>query len=235
MRHLKQIAAAMFALSVFSPSPASTQQTSNSFTESSRRIRADSQRDATCKVLYLGLVGGLETPNNSRSGVVRIRDLLRGSEYPNVCAQSCSPYVWESGLRWILAHFPSHGGPMTKDEMRRAPKVILVGHSLGGWAVLSIARNLQRKGIAVELSVQIDSVGITDHTVPGNVRNAAIFHARDALYPLITKRIKPEDPSQTTLVENVMVPRAGHESVTRDPRIRELVMSEVHSLLAGAQ
>ncbi len=197
-------------------------------------VQRDDNRDATCKIIYLGFVGALETPNNKRSGVVQIRDTLRGPAYPDVCARSFSPYVWTSGLHWTLKHFPSHHGPLTKDELERAPKVILVGHSAGGWAVLSVARNLSRRNIPVELTVQVDSVGITDHTVPKNVKAGAIFHARDVLMFLTTKRIKLEDPSRTKLVENVLVRGAGHESVTRDPRIRALVMSTVESLRAAS-
>ncbi len=177
------------------------------------------------------MVGGLETSNNHRSGVVQIRDILQGSDFPSVCAQSFSPYVWRSGFHWLLAHFPSHPGRLTADELARAPKVILVGHSLGGWAVLSVARNLKRKGIPVELCVQIDSVGITDHTAPNNVKAAAIFHANDVMFPLTTKTIKLEDPSQTKLVENILVKDAGHWSVTRDPRVRNLVLCTVDSLV----
>ena len=114
--------------------------------------------------------------------------------------------------------------------MEEAPKVILVGHSLGGWGVLSVARNLNRKGIPVELCVQIDSVGITDHTVPKNVKAAAIFHANDAMFLLTTKTIKLEDPSQTRLVENILVRNAGHWSVTRDHGSRTLFYAQSNAL-----
>ena len=184
----------------------------------------------TCKVVYLGMVGGLETSNNRRSGVVQIRDILQGPTFPDVCAKSFSPYVWRLGLHWLLKHFPSHPGPMTADDLARAPKVILVGHSLGGWAVLSVARNLKRKGIPVELCVQIDSVGITDHTAPRNINAAAIFHANDAMFLLTTKTIKLENPRQTKLVENILVKDAGHWSVTRDPRVKNLVLSTIEGL-----
>ena len=212
------------------PLQVTSQQASNALFQSQSKIRAEDNRDTTCKIVYLGIVGGLETSNNSRSGVVQIRDILRGPAFPDVCAKSFSPYVWKSGFHWILTHFPSHPGPLTSDELDRAPKVILVGHSLGGWAVLSVARNLNRKGISVELCVQIDSVGITDHTVPRNVKAAAIFHANDAFFLLTTKTIKLEDPSQTKLVENILVRGAGHESVTRDPRIKDLVLCTVEAL-----
>jgi hypothetical protein len=50
---------------------------------------------------------------------------------------------------------------------------------------------------------------------------------------MTTKRLRAEEPSQTRLVANVLVRGAGHESVTRDPRIREMVMNMVESLRAA--
>jgi uncharacterized protein (UPF0147 family) len=203
--------------------------------ESKLKIQNDTSRDKTCKIIYLGLVGGTEPSNNPHSGVVQLRDVLRGPNYPEVCAKTFTPYFWRSGFHWILSHFPSHPGQLTSEELEVAPKVILVGHSLGGWGVLSVARNLNSKGIRVELCVQIDSVGITDHTVPRNVRAAAIFHANDAMFLLTTKNIKLEDPSQSKLVEDVLVKKAGHWSVTRDTRIKALVLRTVQSLASTAE
>jgi hypothetical protein len=187
-----------------------------------------------CRIIYLGFVGALEPPNNKYSGVVQIREALQAREYSDVCAQSFSPYTWQEGRDWLLKHFPSHAGALTFDEIQRAPKVILVGHSMGGWAILSIARELRSRNIPVELTVQVDSVGITDHTVPKNVKSAAIFHANDALMFMTTKHVRREDPAHTKLVANVTVAGAGHESITRDPRIRTLVMDTVESLRTSA-
>jgi hypothetical protein len=212
------------------PSTSSSQQASSALSRTQSGIRTEENRDKTCKVVYLGIVGGTELSSNRHSGVVQIRDVLRGPNYPEVCAKTFTPYFWTSGFHWILTHFPSHSGQLTSEELEAAPKVILVGHSLGGWGVLSVARNLSRKGIPVELCIQIDSVGITDHTVPRNVKAAAIFHANDAMFLLTTKTIKLEDPSQTKLVEDILVKGAGHWSVTRDPRIKVLVLRTVESL-----
>jgi len=66
------------------------------------------------------------------------------------------------------------------------------------------------------------------------VKCAAIFHARDILTFMTTKKIKAEEPSQTKLVANVLVHGAGHESVTRDPRIREMVLNMIETLRAAA-
>jgi hypothetical protein len=198
----------------------------------SKQAQAMKTDDADCKILYVGIVGGLETPNNKRSGIVQVRDTLRDPAYTEVCARTFSPYDWMAGRSWILSHFPQHTGPMTEIELGQAPKVVLACHSLGGWAVISVARSLDREGIPVELTVQVDSVGITDHTVPKNVKEAAIFHARDILMFMTTKEIKTEDANRTKLVANIRVEGVGHESITRDPRIRELVLRTINSLKA---
>ncbi len=185
---------------------------------------------AGCGIIYLGFVGALEPANNKNSGVVQIRKTLQGRAYPDVCANSFSPYAWTEGRAWLLKHFPSHSGQLTAAELQHLPKVILVGHSMGGWAMLSVARELRSRDIPVELTIQVDSVGITDYTVPKNVKSAAIFHANDVLMFMTTKRVRREDPAYTKLVANVTVAGAGHESITRDPRIRRLVMDTVENL-----
>jgi pimeloyl-ACP methyl ester carboxylesterase len=196
-------------------------------------IVSGTQRDASCRIIYLGFVGALEPSQNKHSGVVQIGETLRGDEYPDVCARSFSPYVWTDGRDWLLKHFPAHSGALTADELQRCPKVILVGHSMGGWAMMSVARDLRDRDIPVELTIQVDSVGITDYTVPRNVKNGAIFHARDVLIFMTTKNLRLEDASHTKILANVTVDHAGHESITRDPRIRELVMKTVESLRAA--
>ena len=187
-------------------------------------------RTSNCSILYLGFVGALEPPNNKYSGVVQIREALEGLRSPDVCATSFSPYAFAEGRNWLLKHFPSHAGELTAEELERSPKVILVGHSMGGWAVISLARELSSHDIPVELTIQVDSVGIADRTIPRNVKSAAIFHANDLLMFLTTKNLKREDPTRTKLVANVRVAGAGHESITRDPRIRDLVMQTVENL-----
>src|SRR5271154_2653399 len=104
---------------------------------------------AKCRIIYLGFVGALEPAENKSSGVVQIRDTLRGPGYADVCARSFSPYVWTTGRDWLLEHFPAHGGALTAEEMAAAPRVILVGHSMGGWAAIRVARELRRRDIPV--------------------------------------------------------------------------------------
>lgn len=175
----------------------------------------------------------METSGHKASGVVQIRDTLRGPGYPDVCANSFLPYDPSKGLDWILEHFPSHPGPLSIEELQNAPKIILMGHSTGGWAMLSVARELQRRNIPVDLTIQIDSVGITDVTIPSNVEAGAIYHANDLLMFMTTKHVKLQDPSKTRIVADVLVKGASHLSITRDPRIRALILKTIEQLRAG--
>jgi len=197
---------------------------------SSTGTKASSEFVSGCKILYAGFVGAMETSNHKASGVVQLRDTLRGPSYSDVCAESFMPVAWESCRDWILNRFPKHPGPLTEAETAESPRIILVGHSTGGWAMVKVARELRNKSIPVELTVQLDSVGITDRTVPRNVKSSAIFHAWDMLVFLTTKNIRLEDPLHTKVVANVVVKNASHLSITRDPRIRDLVLSTVIAL-----
>ncbi len=199
----------------------------------SRSSAAVESNAASCNIIYLGFVGALEPAENKHSGVVQIRETLQGHDYPDVCARSFSPYVWTEGRDWLLSHFPGHPGALTPDELQAAPKVILVGHSMGGWAMISVARELRSRDIPVELTIQLDSVGVTDYTVPRNVKHIAIFHANDFLMFMTTKHVRLEDPAHTTILADIKVDGAGHQSITRDPRIRELVMKAVETLRAA--
>jgi hypothetical protein len=183
-----------------------------------------------CAILYLGIVGALEPPENKSSGVVQLREILERPQFSDVCAKSYSPYTWTEGRDWLLSFFPSQTDVLSPEQLAQAPKIVLVGHSMGGWAVLSVARELRKRDIPVELTVQVDSVGLTDFTIPRNVKMSAIFHAHDFLMFMTTKNVRLEDPAKTKMVANVLVAGAGHQSITRDPRIRELVLHTVEDL-----
>ena len=49
---------------------------------------------------------------------------------------------------------------------------------------------------------------------------------------MTTKRLKVEDASKTKIVADILVKGAGHLSITRDPRIRALVVKTIERLRA---
>jgi hypothetical protein len=68
--------------------------------------------------------------------------------------------------------------------------------------VTKVARQLEREGIPVLLTVQIDSVGLHDDVVPANVEAAANLYQSTGLFVRGQPRIRAGDPSRTTILGN---------------------------------
>jgi len=81
---------------------------------------------------------------------------------------------------------------------------VLFGHSWGGATAISLARELQREGIPVLLTVQVDSIakpGQDDRMVPANVVRAANFYQARGLVRG-RRSITAADPDHTEILGN---------------------------------
>lgn len=178
----------------------------------------------------VGYVGGLDTPGNPGSGIVQIRDRLHGLNHADLCVRIFSAYTWWHGYRWVLSKFVvGEEGKVSPAELSHGPKVVIYGHSFGGWASLSLARRLQENDIPVELTVQIDSVGLTDKTVPPNVKESANYYRRAILPPYGKTKIHAGDPDKTQILPSIRV-HANHIAVARASGISDLVIEKVQEL-----
>jgi hypothetical protein len=84
------------------------------------------------------------------------------------------------------------------------PQIVLFGHSWGASAVVYLSRELEREGIGVSLTVQVDSVrkhGEDDSVIPANVAEAVNFYQPNGILHG-QSRIKAADPSRTTILGN---------------------------------
>jgi hypothetical protein len=123
-------------------------------------------------------------------------------------------------------------GRLSGKEIESGPKIIVYGHSMGGWAVIKLARRLEKAHIPVELAVQIDSVGIGDAVVPRNVKSAANYYQR-TVWPIRgEKRVKAQDENSTKILGNFLVNNIGHDGVAREKQISDFITEKV-SLLCG--
>jgi pimeloyl-ACP methyl ester carboxylesterase len=84
----------------------------------------------------------------------------------------------------------------------RGDRLVLYGQSFGGAAVARFARDLERLAVPVELTLQIDSVGREDGTLPPNVRNAANLFQTDGWFLEGEHPIRASDPSRTRILGN---------------------------------
>ena len=70
------------------------------------------------------------------------------------------------------------------DAQERANvRLIIYGQSFGGAAVVKLARELERMGAPVLLTVQVDNVGRGDRIIPANVARAANLFRKRTLHP----------------------------------------------------
>lgn len=193
-----------------------------------KKLPASAQDSEGCPIVFVGFVGAMEPSGGGYSGVVKLREALQNPQFADVCARTYTPYSWREARNWLLSFEANRA--VTQAEAQEAPKIILEGHSMGGWAVLCLAHDLQRRGIPVELAVLVAGVEITDHTIPSNVKTAAIFYASDPLGLITTKKARVQDAAATVLLADKGVKHVNHWSVTRDPEIRELVIRSIKRL-----
>jgi len=151
--------------------------------------------------LVIGFLGGWERWNDSHRGVRKLALQFR-REAGGVCAETISNHRQDVALELIRAAFDwNRNGRLDPDE-RAGARVILYGQSMGGAAVVKVARRLQTLGIPVLLTVQVDSVGRSDGVIPSNVIAAANLFQHDGPPIMGRESIRAADPSRTRILGN---------------------------------
>lgn len=151
--------------------------------------------------LVIGFLGGYDRWNDEHRTIRRL--VLKLRERPGVYAESISNHHRGLSLKLIReALDTNHNGQLDRDETANA-RIILFGQSWGGASAIATARDLQKVGVPVLLTIQVDSVGVHDDLIPSNVLVAANFYQHD---PFTTihgqEQIRAADPSQTIILGN---------------------------------
>jgi hypothetical protein len=156
---------------------------------------------AAISAIVIGFVGGRVGHDNSIHSGVQIADHLR-ADRPDVFVQ-----VFENRRR-----------EAARDELRRLAQanpgapIILYGHSWGASALVLLARELERDGIPVALTIQVDSIarlGQEDSLIPANVAQAANFFQPHSIVHG-EQHIRAADPARTRILGNFRVDYKNH-------------------------
>jgi pimeloyl-ACP methyl ester carboxylesterase len=142
--------------------------------------------------LIIGFLGGFEHWDDPHRGVRKTALRLREMHLPGVFAETVENHRRSLATDLIHRALGSNSGV----------RIILYGQSLGGWAVVKLAREFNREGIPVLLTVQVDSVGIDDSVIPPNVKAAANLFQRDFLPVHGTPAIRATDAARTEILGN---------------------------------
>lgn len=165
------------------------------------------------KAIILGFVGGFVKRDDVMHPEVLFATYLRSRYGSAVHVHVFGNHEGKKALQDIVLCLDTNkDGFLTATEKEQA-RIILFGHSWGASQTLTFARELQRRGIPVSLTIQIDSVkkfGQDDHTVPANVAKAVNFYQRKGLtrgQPLIVAA----DTRRTKILGNFHMKYEDHQ------------------------
>jgi pimeloyl-ACP methyl ester carboxylesterase len=165
---------------------------------------AISRSQETPSSIVVGFVGGFVRANAPNHGPVDLgqkleRDAPKGA-YVKVFENRRRKTAYDTILRLLDRN---HDGVLDSDEKAQA-RIVLFGHSWGASTVVLLARDLNRIGVPVLLTVQVDSVAKMwqdDRVIPGNVVAAANFYQPNGLVRG-QEDITAADPKKTQILGN---------------------------------
>lgn len=159
---------------------------------------------ATPPVIVIGFVGGFIKHDNPVHAEVQLAARLRAAYPIGVDVETFESYRGKAAKAKVLSLLDTnHDGTLTSDEKRNA-RIIAYGHSWGGAEAISLARKLEKEGIPVLLTVQVDSIHKihqNDAVIPANVAQAVNFYQPHGLLSG-QPRIRAADPARTKIIGN---------------------------------
>jgi hypothetical protein len=159
---------------------------------------------AAPQIIVIGFVGGFVRHDDMVHSGVQLAAHLR-QDYPSgVYVNTFENHQGEQARREVLRLLDTnHDGALSADEKRDA-RVMIYGHSWGASETVALANQLDRDGIPVLLTIQVDSVkksGEDDSVIPANVAQAVNFYQADGLLHG-RAAIRAADPQRTQILGN---------------------------------
>ena len=154
--------------------------------------------------ILVGFVGGFVRHTNAHHGPVKVAQHLKSESPKNTHVEVFENRHRKSALKSILRLLDANQDGLLSDAEKSAAHIMLFGQSWGGSAVVLLARELDRIGVPVMLTVQVDSVPKpwqSDKIIPENVAAAINFYQPHGIIHG-SPEIKAEDNSKTQILGN---------------------------------
>jgi hypothetical protein len=150
--------------------------------------------------LVLGFLGGWERWDDDHRSVRKLA--LRLREVPGVHAESIANHRLGTAEKLIRRALDTNGNGKLEAAEKSQARVILYGQSMGGGAVVKMARKLKGWGVPVMLTAQVDSWGVRDSRIPDNVLSAVNYYQTERLTIRGQREIHAMDPARTRVIGN---------------------------------
>jgi hypothetical protein len=155
-------------------------------------------------VIVIGFVGGFIKHDNLVHSEVQLAARLRKAYPRGVDVETFESYHRKKARERVLSLLDTnHDGTLTAGEKQNG-RIIIYGHSWGGSEAIALARELEKDGIPVRLTIQVDSISRfhqNDAVIPANVAQAANFYQPDGLLRGQAE-IRAADPARTRIIGN---------------------------------
>jgi hypothetical protein len=165
------------------------------------RVKDDS---SASHVIVIGFLGGFVRHDDPIRSEVQLAARLRKEFAAEAVVETFENHNGEKAHQKIHALLDvDHDGTLSPAE-RKTARIILYGHSWGGAEVVIEARRLEKEGIPVLLTIQVDSVnknGQGDEIIPANVAQAVNFYQADGLLRGESE-IRAADTAHTKILGN---------------------------------
>jgi hypothetical protein len=217
------------------------------------RAGAESAKSAP-QIIVIGFVGGFVRHDDPVHSGVQLAARLR-QDYPSgVYVNTFENHQGDLAHRQVLQLLDTnHDGALSSEEKLNA-RVVIYGHSWGASETVTLANQLNRDGVPVLLTIQVDSVaksGEDDSVIPANVAQAINFYQSDGLLHG-RPAIRAADPERTQILGNFRQDYAAkpircdaypwwdrifmksHIEIECDPRVWKQVESLIRSKLPPA-
>jgi hypothetical protein len=158
----------------------------------------------TAPVLIIGFVGGFIGHENLVHSEVQLAARLRKAYPSGVEVETFESYRGQKARERVLSFLNTNRDRTLTAEEKSKAHIIIYGHSWGGSESITLARRLEKDGIPVALTVQVDSVSKIrqdDAVIPANVAQAINFYQTNGLLHG-QPRIRAADPKRTQIIGN---------------------------------
>jgi hypothetical protein len=154
--------------------------------------------------IVIGFVGGFVGRNNAIHAEVQLAERLNSAHPAALQVRMFENRRGQVAHKEILRLLDTDQDGELSEKEKRDARIVIYGHSWGASETVTLARWLERDGIPVLLTVQVDSVrklGEDDGSIPANVSQAVNFYQLDGLLHG-RPEIRAADSSRTKILGN---------------------------------
>ena len=154
--------------------------------------------------IVIGFVGGAVHHDDKVHSEVQLADRLAAAYPQGVHVEVFENRRIAAAHETILHLLGAGPGHKLSDNVKAQADIILYGHSWGGAAAVRLAQLLEKDGLPVLLTAEVDVVskhGIDDALIPPNVQLAVNYYQPDGLLHG-RPEIRAADPTKTKILGN---------------------------------